>query len=76
MDQTLYRSGNDGPDSSQGKELSFGSVIRYEIRDGALIALLAGSYGISDFVGEAEVRYNKQNGKYSASSVSFFFYDD
>ncbi|MBY9080420.1 hypothetical protein KIH86_07075 [Paenibacillus sp. HN-1] len=76
MDQTLDRSGTAGSDSSQSKELSFGSVIRYEIRDGALIALLAGSYGISDFVGEAEVRYVKQDGKYAASSVSFFFDDE
>lgn len=76
MDQTLYRSGNDGADSSQSKKLSFGSIIRYEIRDGALVALLAGSYGISDFVGEAEVRYVKQDGKYTARSVSFFFYNE
>ncbi|QWU17798.1 Copper amine oxidase N-terminal domain-containing protein [Paenibacillus sophorae] len=54
--------------------LTFGSIIKYEVRGGKLVAILAGAEGIENYLGEAVVTYILQNGAYTAKSVSFSFY--
>lgn len=53
--------------------LTFGSIIKYEVRGGKLVAILAGAEGIENYLGEAVVTYTLQNGAYTAKSVSFSF---
>ncbi|MFD1773216.1 copper amine oxidase N-terminal domain-containing protein [Paenibacillus rhizophilus] len=61
-------------DGESPSRLTFGSIIKYEVRGGRLVTVLAGAAGIENFLGEAVVTYALKNGAYTAESVSFSFY--
>lgn len=74
-EKTMAETGEEASAADLPSGLTFGSIIRYDASGGALTVTLAGSYGISDFAGEAKVIYGMSAGKLTPRSVLFAFYE-